>query len=99
MSNIKPIELSEKTKIDKSLISSYLSGRYSAKDGNLEKLAKVLNVNAAWLKGYDVPINNNYDNYEFDELELLLSKNKDLLNNDDKEMIRFIIEKRINETK
>lgn len=29
--NIKPIELSEKTGIDKSKISSYMNGRYKAK--------------------------------------------------------------------
>lgn len=29
--NIKPVELSEKTGIDKSKISSYMSGRYKAK--------------------------------------------------------------------
>lgn len=32
-------------------------------------------------------------NKEFDELELLFSKNKDILTEDDKETIRFVIEK------
>lgn len=52
--NIKQVELSTKTNIDKSLISNYLSGNYSAKQENLYKIAKVLNVSESWLMGYDV---------------------------------------------
>lgn len=54
--NIKQIELSEKTGIDKSLISNYLSGKYKAKQNNVYILAKALNVSEAWLMGYDVPM-------------------------------------------
>lgn len=54
--NIKPIELSEKTGIDKSKISSYMSGRYKAKQDGIHLLSKILNVDPAWLMGYDVPI-------------------------------------------
>lgn len=57
--NIKPIELSEKTGIDKSKISSYMSGRYKAKQDGIHILSKVLNVDPAWLMGYDVPMSNN----------------------------------------
>lgn len=52
--NIKPIELSEKTGIDKSKISSYMSGRYKAKQDGVYLLARALNVNEAWLMGLDV---------------------------------------------
>lgn len=55
--NIKPIELSEKTGIDKSKISSYMSGRYKAKQDGVYLLAEVLNVSEAWLMGLDVPMN------------------------------------------
>lgn len=58
--NIKQIELSEKTGIDKSLISNYLSGKYKAKQNNVYILAKALNVNEAWLMGYDVPMERTY---------------------------------------
>lgn len=58
--NIKQIELSEKTGIDKSLISNYLAGKYKAKQNNVYILAKVLNVNEAWLMGYDVPMERTY---------------------------------------
>lgn len=55
--NIKPVELSELTGIDKSKISSYMSGRYKAKQDGIYLLAKALNVSEAWLMGLDVPMN------------------------------------------
>lgn len=54
--NIKPVELSEKTGIDKSKISSYMSGRYKAKQDGVFLLAQALNVSEAWLMGLDVPM-------------------------------------------
>lgn len=39
-------------------------------------------------------IESNYKTEKFDELELLFDKNKDILTDDDKEYIKFIIEKR-----
>ena len=54
--NIKPIELAEKTGIDKSKISSYMSGRYKAKQDGIYLLAQALNVSEVWLMGYDVPM-------------------------------------------
>lgn len=57
--DIKPIELSEKTGIDKSKISSYMSGRYKAKQDGVYLLAKALDVNEAWLMGCDIPMERN----------------------------------------
>lgn len=54
--NIKPVDLSEKTGIDKSKISSYMSGRYKAKQDGVYLLAQALNVSEVWLMGYDVPM-------------------------------------------
>lgn len=56
---IKPIELAEKTGIDKAKISSYMSGRYKAKQDGLSLISKVLNVSPVWLMGYDVPMEPN----------------------------------------
>lgn len=47
-------ELSRKSGLDKSLISNYLSGKYKAKQDKLYIIAKILDVNEAWLMGYDV---------------------------------------------
>ena len=42
--------------INKSTISQYLSKEYEPKRDRLELFAKTLNVNEAWLIGYDVPM-------------------------------------------
>ena len=54
--NMKATELSELTGINKSTISQYLSKEYEPKRDRLELFAKTLNVNEAWLIGYDVPM-------------------------------------------
>ena len=54
--NIRPVELAEKTKIGKSRISSYMSGRYKAKQEGVCLLANALDVNPVWLMGYDAPM-------------------------------------------
>lgn len=53
---MKQVELSEKTGISKSSISTYLSGEYEPKQRNLYRIAEALNVNVSWLMGNDVPI-------------------------------------------
>ena len=58
--NIKQIELHELTQIDKTLINKYLSGNAKARQDKLTLIAKALDVNEAWLMGYDVPMERNY---------------------------------------
>ena len=52
---MRPIELSEKTGIPKSMISYYLSGKTTPKSDRVYQIALVLGVNEGWLIGYDVP--------------------------------------------
>ncbi|MFR0781307.1 MAG: helix-turn-helix domain-containing protein [Zhenhengia sp.] len=52
--SMKQMELSEKTNIGKSAISQYLSGKVIPKQDKIYLMAKALNVNEAWLMGYDV---------------------------------------------
>lgn len=54
--NMKPVELAEKTGIDKSKISSYMTGRYKAKQDGIHTISQALNVDPAWLMGYNVPM-------------------------------------------
>lgn len=54
--NIKSVELHEKTGISESLISKYLSGKALARQKKIFLISKVLDVNPAWLMGYDVPM-------------------------------------------
>ena len=51
---VKAVELSEATGIPKSSISYYLSGTNVPKQDRIFLLAKALEVNEAWLLGYDV---------------------------------------------
>ena len=52
---MKQADLVSLTGIGKSSISTYLSGEYEPKQRNIYKIAKVLDVNEAWLMGEDVP--------------------------------------------
>lgn len=97
LNQIKPIELAFKTGINKSSISCYLSGYYKPSQKHLEKLAKCLNVTEAWLLGFTDETTLVKPDTSFDEIEELYKRNKHLLNNDDRETIKFIIEKRIKE--
>ncbi|MFR4987492.1 MAG: helix-turn-helix domain-containing protein [Lachnospirales bacterium] len=57
--NFKQSDLVEKTGINKSSISTYLSGEYKPKQDKIILLANVLEVNPSWLMGYDTPMNDN----------------------------------------
>lgn len=54
--NMKQAELSDRTGIPKSAISQYCSGAFKPKQQRLFTIAKVLNVDEAWLMGLDVPM-------------------------------------------
>ena len=61
LNNINLIELSEKTKtfsktISQSLINKYLKGKAFARQDNIYILCKILNVDEAWIMGFDVPM-------------------------------------------
>ena len=53
---MKQVELCAATGIPKSAMSQYLSGAFEPKQTRLWKLAKALDVQEAWLLGYDVPM-------------------------------------------
>lgn len=52
---LKQSEISEMTGIAPGTISNYAVGKYAPKGINLEKIAIALDVNEAWLDGYDAP--------------------------------------------
>ena len=56
ISDMKQADLVRLTGIGKSSISTYISGEYEPKQKNIYKIARALNVNEAWLMGYDVPM-------------------------------------------
>lgn len=98
-SGLNQTQLAEKTKIDKSLISNYLAGNYNAKQDKLTLIADVLGVDETWLMGFDVPEksrNQKTSNSapDVNGLILLLKENLDILTNDDKDTIEYIIKNR-----
>ena len=66
--NMKAVELSEKTGISKSSLSSYISNRWQPKQEALYKMAKALEVSEMWLAGYDVTKERPVEQIRADEL-------------------------------
>ena len=54
--NMKQVELSRLTGIDRGTINNYLYGKYAPKQDRIYMIADALRVNPAWLMGYDVPM-------------------------------------------
>lgn len=72
-------ELAKKANIDKGQLSSYISGKYKPRQNNIDALSIALNVNEAWLMGFDVPMERDYEDQKviihdaiWDEVEKLL---------------------------
>ena len=66
LQGIKQSELVKITGIGKSAISHYATGKYEPKQKALYLLAEALNVNEAWLMGYDVPMERTKVEYSAD---------------------------------
>lgn len=75
----------------RSLISAWESDDREISTQDIIKLSDYFDVPMDSLVGKNLKIE---DSSSFDELELLFSKNKNLLTDEDKEYIKFIIEKR-----
>ncbi len=57
---VSPTMLSRETGISKSTLANYLSGRNLPSAHRLYRIAKTLKVNEAWLLGYDVPFEDQF---------------------------------------
>lgn len=89
--NLTKKELADKLKVHQSTIARWENNEMGATVDNAYDVSNYFNITVADLTGIDLKNKNINPN---DELELLFSKNKDILTNDDKEYIKFIIEKR-----
>lgn len=58
--NMKPVDLANRTGINKSLISNYLSGTFKAKQDKVNIIAETLGVSEGWLMGYDVDMDRDW---------------------------------------
>lgn len=56
---MKPAVLAYRLGVDRSTISNYLKGKYTAKIDVIRKIAKILDVSPDWLSGLDVPVEEN----------------------------------------
>ncbi len=82
LKDVKPVELAEKTGLSKSTISHYMSGYTKPKSDRLYMLAKTLNVNEAWLMGYDVPMERDtYEDQNIITFDAILDRVMDIFEN------------------
>lgn len=82
--------LADKLNVPRTTLSCWENGIRTPKIEKIKHIADVLDVDI------DI-VSKDYSNIKektFDELEILFSKNKDVLTDDDKEYIKFIIDKR-----
>lgn len=70
----KQADLVRETGLDRGSISSYLSGKYEPKQKAIYKLSRALNVNEAWLLGYDVAMARTDNQKKNDQLAKLIVK-------------------------
>jgi transcriptional regulator with XRE-family HTH domain len=54
--NIRAKDISKATGLSPSVLSHYLAGDFAPQHGNLTTMARFLNVNPAWLIGFDAPM-------------------------------------------
>ena len=86
-------QLADKLDIDRSTISRWESNDIDPTVSNVVAIANLLGVPVADLVGRDIRGEDLY----IDELETLFLQNIHLLTDDDKDTIKFIIEKRVKE--
>lgn len=74
INNMKPIDLSKKTGIPKSMVSYYLSGKSEPKSDRVFAISQVLGISEAWLLGYDVPMQRTTEAKKNDAIVDVVSK-------------------------
>jgi transcriptional regulator with XRE-family HTH domain len=86
-------QLADKLDIDRSTISRWESNDIDPTVSNVISIANLLGIPVADLVGRDI----REEDLFIDELETLFLQNKHLLTDDDRDTIKFIIEKRVKE--
>lgn len=66
-------------KINKSHLSQYISGKNEPRQDKLSILSLALNVNEAWLMGYDVPMEKEIDWSNFKDIETKIQQQAPIL--------------------
>lgn len=76
MRGMRAVDLVERTGIPKGTISYYLSGKTEPKADRLYIISQVLDINEAWLLGYDVPMARPEARKKNDQLAKLVARLK-----------------------
>lgn len=71
---MRAVDVVERTNIPKGTLSYYLSGKSKPKSDRVYILAQLLDVNEAWLLGYDAPMERSADQKKNDQLAKLIVK-------------------------
>lgn len=70
MRKINAAQLAKMSGVSEASISNYLNDKVKPKTNNIQKLASALEVNEAWLMGYDVDPDADYDGvFKSDEIQ------------------------------
>ena len=86
--DMKPAELAEKSGIARGTISHYLSGTMEPKSKRIYAIAQILNVQPAWLIGYDVPMEKPKEHPEYvSSIQQLFEQ----LNDDEQRMVTTML--------
>lgn len=83
-------KLAEMANVNQTTIMRWESGEMSPSLDNIYDIANALNISVADLTGKNLK----EDDVEFDELDVLFDKHKDILTDSDKTLIKTIIEQR-----
>lgn len=87
-SGLRQQQLADFLGVNKSVVSTWVGGRNTPDVEKMIKIGKFLNVNPAWLAGYDVP----REEFKIDDNEIKLLKKLRLLNNDGLEKTKSYID-------
>lgn len=74
--NMRQIDLAEKAGVPKGAINYYIKGKTQPKADRLYLIAKALDVNEAWLIGYDAPMERDDEQKKNDHLVEVVEKLK-----------------------
>ena len=97
MRKISAAKLAKMSGVSEASISNYLNDKVKPKTNNIQKLASALEVNEAWLMGYDVDPDADYDGvFKSDEVQTIKQEFSENYGRLYKNIIRKILDDGLN---
>ena len=98
MRKINAAQLAKMSGVSEASISNYLNDKVKPKTNNIQKLASALEVNEAWLMGYDVDPHADYDGvFKSDEVQISKQDTSENYGRLYKNIIRKILDDSLND--